>query len=83
MVPVVSSDNLNMVAEEIVKEILDAYRELTRITGKPLPLDLMSGVLREALHIAVHELTHAALRASCPEFERLIHEARLVSALMR
>ena len=31
-------------------------------------------MLRETLHIAVHELAHAALRTTYPELEHLTHE---------
>ena len=72
-----SSEDIDAVTKEVVKGILAAHEELTRLTGKPLPANLVKEVLRETLHIAVHELAHAALRASYPEFERLVHEGDL------
>ncbi len=72
-----SSEDIDAVTKEVVKRILTAHEELTRLTGKSLPTNLVKEVLRETLHIAVHELAHAALRASYPEFERLIHEGDL------
>jgi len=73
----VGSGDISVIAEDVVKGILATYEELTRITGKPIPADLVREVLRETLHIAVHELAHAALRTSYPEFDRLIHEGDL------
>jgi len=67
------SEDVNTAAKEVIDGILAAYEELSRLTGKPIPTDLVKGMLRETLHVAVHELAHAALRASYPELEHLTH----------
>ena len=72
-------EDVSTVAKEVVEGILAAYEELSRLTGKPIPTDLVKEMLREALHIAVHELAHAALRTAHPELERLTHEEGVLS----
>lgn len=69
--------SVDAVAEYVVKGMLAAYEELTHLVGKPLPADLVEEALRETLHVAIHELAHAALRTTYPGFEHLIHKGAL------
>ncbi len=67
------AEGLEIIAKEVAGNVIAAYEELTKLLGKPIPLGSVRDALRETLHIAVHELAHAALRAISPELVDIIH----------
>ncbi len=59
------------IVERVVENIVKTYTLLEEITGSHIPEEVLRRVIGEAEHIAIHELSHGAIRTVYPGIDEL------------
>ncbi len=60
--------------KEVIENVIKAYEYLSKLVGGGIPKEELEEVLKEATHLLVHELTHAAIHTAYPKIEEIWEE---------